>query len=116
MTVYSYFTFLSYIRHLATTDYIPKIELDWTLLRDACNGLRLLAKENFDKYSYIRRMEEIIQVKNFSDVQYSEPWITFEDYIMNGMEEFEWDYDKILTVKDRYVFDDEGVFVEKKAI
>lgn len=116
MTVYSYFTFLSYIRHLASTDYIPKLELDWTLLRDACNGLRLLAKENFDKYSYIRRMEEIIQVKNFSDVQYSDPWITFEDYIMNGMEEFEWDYDKILTVKDRYVFNDEGIFVEKKAI
>lgn len=114
MTVYSFYTFLSFIRHVATTDYVPKLELDWTLLRDACNGLRLLTKEHFDKYSYMRRLEELVQVKNFSDVQYSEPWIAFDDYVQNGMEEFEWDFNQLLTVKDRYIFDDNGIFIEKK--
>lgn len=116
MTVYSFYTFLSFIRHVASTDYVPKLELDWTLLRDACNGLRLLLKENFDKYSYMQVLEELVNVKKFSDVQYSEPWIAFEDYVVNGMEEFDYDFNQLLTVKDTYSFDENGFFIEKKEI
>ena len=107
-------TFLSFIRHVASTDYVPKLELDWTLLRDACNGLRLLLKENFDKYSYMQVLEELVNVKKFSDVQYSEPWIAFEDYVMDGMEEFDYDFNQLLSVKDTYSFDENGFFIEKK--
>lgn len=114
MTVYSYYTFLSYIRHIATTDYIPNLELDWIILRDACNGLRKLCLEHFDKYSYIKKMEDLIGVKNYTDVQYTEPWISFDDYINNGMDEFSYELDDILAIKDKYVFDDAGIFIEKK--
>lgn len=108
-TVYSFYTFLSFIRHVASTDYIPALEQDWYLLRDACKALRDECKKYFDKYSYMRKIEELFLVKNNTDVQYTEPWITFDDYIMNGCDEFDWDFNTLLECKNVYKFDENGV-------
>ena len=59
-------------------------------------------------------LEELVNTKNHSDVQYSEPWIAFEDYVVDGMEEFDYDFNQLLTVKDTYSFDENGFFIEKK--
>ena len=101
MTVYSYFTFLAFINCVKTTDYVPKLELDWTILTKACKTLRELTLKNWDKYSYMRKLEEIFLVKNHTDVQYTEPWITFDDYIENGMEEFDWSLEQLLAIKEK---------------
>lgn len=99
MTVYSYFTFLAFLEHIKNTEYVPKLELDWTLLAKACRSLRDLTLKYWDKYSYIRKIEELFLVKNHTDVQYTEPWITFDDYIENGMEEFDWTLEELLATK-----------------
>lgn len=100
MTVYSYFTFLSFIEHIKTSDYVPKLELDWTILRDSCNELRQMVLEYWDEYSYIQKLEEIFKVKNYTDVIYTEPWITFDEYIENGMKEFNWSLDDLMKIKE----------------
>jgi len=111
MTVYSYYTFLSFIRHVATTDYIPKLEEDWYLLRDACNSLREMLSKSFDQYSYMEWIQELFGVKNYSDVQYSEPWIEFDEYVRNGMDEFSWDFETLLKCKKTYKFNKEGFMI-----
>jgi glycosyltransferase involved in cell wall biosynthesis len=45
MTVYSYFNLLAFIKRVEDTDYIPKLEQDWLLLRESCNTLRKLCVE-----------------------------------------------------------------------
>lgn len=107
MTVYSFYTFLSFIRHVASTDYIPKLEDDWYILRDACNELREMTRENFAKYGYMKKIEELFLVKNHTDVHYTEPWITFDEYIKNGMDAFKWSFDDLLKCKERMKFDGE---------
>lgn len=99
MTVYSYYTFLAFIDHVATTDYIPALEQDWTLLRDACDELRRLTKENFSSYSYIQKVEELFHVKNMSDVHFTPPWIEFDAYIHDGVDAFSWSFEDLLKVK-----------------
>ena len=101
MTVYSYYTFLSFLEHIRDTDYIPKLELDWTLLRDACNKLREMTKENFDKYTYIQKVEQLFTVKNFSDVHFPQSGVEveFDDYINNKMRAFDWDLETLLLTK-----------------
>lgn len=108
MCIYSYYTFLAFLHHVATTDYVPKLELDWTLLRDACNKLREKVKEHWDEYSYMQKLEELYRVKNMSDVQYAEPWIDFDSYIMKPMQEFEWDFEKLIKCKETYKIDENG--------
>ena len=100
MTVYSYYTFMSFIRHVGDSDYVPKLEEDWTILRDACATLRKMTLENWDKYSYIRKIEELFLVKNNTDVIYSEPWIEFDKYITDGTEEFEWSFEDLMKLKE----------------
>jgi len=112
MTVYSYYTFLSFIRHVAETDYVPKLEDDWYILRDSCNELRQMTKENFGKYSYIRKIEELYVVKNHSDVHFTEPWVTFDDYIMDGCKEFSYDFDDLIKCKKKYKFDKNGMRIK----
>ena len=111
MTMYSYFTFLSFIRHVATTDYIPKLEQDWYILRDACNKLRDMINENgyFSQYSYTEKIENYFIVKNNTDVQFTEPWIDFDTYILKGCEELTWDYETLLESKNTMKFTEEGV-------
>ena len=106
MTVYSFFTFLSFIRRVASSDYVPAEEEHWTLLRDACYRLKEECKLYFDEYDYMRVVEQLHNCKNHSDVHYTEPWITFEDYIRNGMKEHHWSYKTLLEC--RYKFDKEG--------
>lgn len=100
MTVYSYYTFLSFLNHVKTTDYIPKLEEDWYLLRDACAELRRMLKEDYDQYPYMEKVEELFGVKNHSDVQYTEPWVEFDDYILNGMKEFKWSFRELMREKE----------------
>ena len=115
MTMYSYFTFLSFIRHTATTDYVPKLELDWYILRNACNSLRkMMKKYGFRKYSYTEKIEQYFVVKNHSDVQFTEPWLSFDNYIENGCEELEWDYKTLLNSKKTLVFSEDGVRISKE--
>lgn len=100
MTVYSYYTFQSFIAHVKETDYIPKLELDWIILRDSCKWLRDKTKEHYDRYTYMQIITELVHVKEHSDVQYTEPWYTFEDYINGGVEEFDWSFDDLLKIKE----------------
>ena len=114
MTMYSYFTFLSFIRHVAETDYVPKLEMDWYLLRDSCNELRCkLRDEYFKSYTYTEKIEEYFIVKNHTDVHFTEPWVTFDDYIVNGCEELSWDYKKLLSSKDFMKFSEKGIRIDK---
>ena len=57
----------------------------------------------------MRKIEELFIIKNNTDVQYTEPWITFDDYIMNGCDEFDWDFNTLLDCKNVYKFDENGV-------
>lgn len=109
MTVYSFFTFLSFIRHVAATDYVPGEEEHWTLLRNACDFLRKECKKYYDDYLYMRIVDQLHGCKNYSDVLYTEPWITFEDYIKHGMDEFTWSFSELLKAKETYRFDENGV-------
>ena len=114
MTVYSFFTFLSFVRHVASTDYVPKLEQDWYLLRDACNWMRKETRNNWDNYKYMEVVEQLFLVKNNTDVQYTEPWVEFEDYIWNDEDvpEFEWTFEELLECKKTYRFDESGVLIE----
>lgn len=110
MTMYSYFTLLSFIRHVSETDYIPKLEMDWYLLRDSCNELReKLRDEYYSTYTYTEKIEEYYVVKNHTDVQFTEPWVTFDDYILNGCEELTWDFNKLISCKETMKFSKEGI-------
>lgn len=101
MTIYSYYTFLAFLNHIKETDYVPKLEDDWYILRDSCNELRSTLSKIFSNYSYIRKLEELFLVKNHSDVQYTDPWIEFDDYVINGMEEFNWTYEQLMESKGK---------------
>lgn len=109
MTMYSYFTLLSFIRHVAETGYVPKLELDWYLLRDSCNRLRKKAKKYFHFYTYTEKIEQYYVVKNHTDVMFTEPWIEFDRYIMEGCEELKWSFEKLLGCKGKMKFSSEGV-------
>ena len=100
MTVYSFFTFQAFIAHVKETDYIPNLELDWTLLRDSCKWLRDITKEYYDHYTYMQIISELVHIKEYSDVQYTEPWYTFENYILGDVPEFEWSYEKLMSIKE----------------
>lgn len=110
MTVYSFFTFLSFIRHVASTDYVPKLEQDWYLLRDACNWMRKKTRENWNTYSYMEIVEQLFLVKNNTDVQYTDPWVEFYNYVWHDdmAPEFNWSYEQMLKCKDTYKFDENG--------
>lgn len=101
MTVYSYFTFQAFIAHVKETDYVPKLELDWTLLRDSCKWLRDITKKNYKRYTYMQIISELVHVKELSDVQYTDPWYKFDDYINGEVKEFEWDFNKLMTIKEQ---------------
>lgn len=109
MTVYSFFSFLSFIRHVASTDYVPKLEQDWYLLRDSCNELREMTKERFDSYTYTAKIEEYYRAKNMTDVQFTEPWLSFDEYVLNGCEAFTWDFEQLLKCKETMKFNENGV-------
>lgn len=115
MTMYSFFTFLSFVRHVATTDYVPATEFDWYILRNACNKLRrMVNKFGFGKYSYTEKIEQYFVVKNHSDVQFTEPWLSFDNYIVNGCDELKWDFKTLLASKKTMVFSPEGVRISKE--
>lgn len=109
MTIYSYFTFLSFIRHVASTDYIPALQQDWYLLRDSCNTLREKCLEYYQSYTYTEKINEYYEVNHHTDVQFTEPWIDFDSYIVDGCEELRWTFDELLKCKDTYKFNEWGV-------
>lgn len=100
MTMYSYFTFQAFIKHVKETDYIPTNE-DWIILKDSCNELRTMLKEYpFQEFLYTEWIEQYYLVKNNSDVQFVEPWYEFPHYVENGCEEFLWNHEKLLSIKE----------------
>lgn len=102
MTIYSYYTFLAYLDHIRTSDYIPKLTEDWTLLRDACNALRKMTAEQWPEYDYMQKIDELYKVWNYSDVQKPQKVdIEFDTYIIKGMDAFNWDLKKLMTTKER---------------
>ena len=111
MMIYSYFTFFAFIRHVASTDYVPALELDWYLLRDSCNELRERVKDRFDDYSMTCKYDNCFLVKNQSDVLFTEPWIDLDDYILNGCKELTWDFDMLLKCKETMKFSEEGLMI-----
>lgn len=109
MMVYSYFTFFSFIRHVAETSYVPKLELDWYLLRDSCNELRKRVKDRFKEYTMTCKYDNCFLVKNQSDVLFTEPWVDLDTYIINGCDELNWNYDTLLKCKKTMKFNEEGI-------
>lgn len=109
MTVYSYFTFLSFIRHVASTDYIPELENDWYLLRDSCDKLRRKCLEYYPTYTYTEKIDEYYCVHTYTDVDFTEPWIDLDTYICEGCEEFSWSFEKLLECKETYIFNERGM-------
>lgn len=110
MTMYSYFTLLSFVRHVVETDYTPKLEKDWYLLRDSCNDLREYLKNfPFSEFLYTEWMEQYYIVKNNSDVLFTEPWISFDKYVINGCEELSYTFEELMRCKDTMKFDERGV-------
>lgn len=114
MTMYSYFTFLAFLRHVSTTDYVPTLEDDWNVLRASCDELRRMLKAQYHKYNYTQKIEEYYKVKNYSDVIFTEPWIDFDTYVNEGYEALSWNYNQLLKIKDTMLFDEEGNFVEHR--
>lgn len=108
MTVYSFFTFLSFIRHVASTDYVPQDVEHWTLLRDACYRLREECNKYYDQYDYMQVVEQLHNCKNHSDVQYTEPWLSFDTYVKKGMKEHHWSFKALLESKKTHKFDKNG--------
>ena len=109
MLVYSYFTFLSFIRHVASTDYIPALELDWYMLRDSCNMLRERCMEYYDTYTYTEKIDEYHNVHTFTDVQFTEPWIDLDTYIIEGCNELSWSFEELMKCKKEYHFNEIGM-------
>lgn len=100
MTMYSYFTFQAFIKHVKETNYLPEKE-DWIILRDSCNELRTRLKEYpFKEFLYTEWIEQYYLVKNNSDVLFVEPWYEFPEYVQHGSDEFSWSYEKLLSVKE----------------
>lgn len=111
MLIYSYFTFLSFIKHVAETDYVPALDLDWYLLRDSCNILRKRCLEYYDTYTYTEKIDEYHDVHTHTDVQFSEPWIDLDTYIMDGCEELSWTFEELLKCKETYKFNEWGFMI-----
>ena len=112
MTMYSYFTLLSFVRHVAETEYIPKLEQDWYLLRDSCSYLRHHLKEfPFSDFLYTEWMEQYYIVKNNSDVMFTEPWVSFDRYVRDSCEELSYTFEELLQCKETMRFDTRGVRV-----
>ncbi len=109
MTVYSYFTLLSFVRHVASTDYVPKLEEDWYLLRNSCNELREMCKKYYDSFTYSAKIDEYHIVRHRTDVQFTEPWIDLDTYILDGCEELNWSYTELLRSKKLYKFNEWGM-------
>lgn len=109
MLVYSYFTFLSFIRHVASTDYVPALELDWYMLRDSCNMLREKCMEYYDTYTYTEKIDEYHNVHTFTDVQFTEPWIDLDTYIIEGCNELSWSFEELMKCKKEYHFNEMGM-------
>ena len=109
MTVYSYFTFLSFIRHVASADYVPNLEMDWYLLRDSCNMLREKCMEYYNTYTYTEKIDEYHNVHTFTDVQFTEPWVDLDTYIVDGCEELNWTFEELLRCKKTYKFNEMGM-------
>ena len=100
MCIYSYYTFQAFVDHVKKTDYIPALELDWIILRDSCKWLRNNLRKMYKTYSYMDIISELVHVKEHSDVQYTDPWYKFDDYILGDVEEFEWSFEDLLKVKE----------------
>lgn len=109
MTMYSYFTLLSFVRHVAETDYIPRRRYDWYILRESCDELRKMLREVFPTYTYTEKIEQYFLVKNHTDVMFTEPWVTFDAYIENGCEELSWNFETLLKSKESMKFSKEGI-------
>lgn len=109
MTVYSYFTFLSFIRHVVSTDYVPQLEMDWYMLRDSCNMLREKCMEYYGTYTYTEKIDEYYNVHTHTDVQFTEPWVDLDTYIVDGCRELSWSYEELLKCKETYKFNGWGL-------
>lgn len=114
MTIYSYFTLFAYVRHVAETDYIPKSEKDWYILAESCMQLRKSLNDNIGNYTQSEIMVEYANVKNYSDVLFTEPWVDFMQYILRGCKELSWDFCQLLKAKNTYGFDGKGILVRKE--
>lgn len=105
MTVYSWYSFVSFLDHYCKEDFEP-IELDWTILRDACSKLREYCLKYWDTYTYYQIFEELYAVKNMSDVQWCnapnyKPELQFNNYILNGCKYFDWSYEDLKAMKQQ---------------
>ncbi|MCI8564309.1 MAG: glycosyltransferase [Lachnospiraceae bacterium] len=113
MAVYSYFTLFAFIRHVTETDYIPSHAADWYTLSIACTKLREELNASMESYTQSEIMVEYANVKNYSDVLFTEPWVGFMQYVLHGCEELTWDFCQLLRAKNTYAFDGRGILAGK---
>ena len=73
--------------------------------------LREKCREYYDSYTYTEKIDEYYTVRHFSDVQFTEPWVDLDTYIVDGCEELGWDYGELLRCKETYRFNEWGLLV-----
>lgn len=97
MCIYSFYNFLDFLREVSMTDYKP-IEEDWYVLRDNVIKLRKRLKDKYwDEIVYSDVEDMLYNVKHNSDVHFVESWIgNFYDYMRDGTELFDYDYDRMM--------------------
>ena len=71
----------------------------------------LLNEEGVTSWTSTERIEEYYRAKNMSDVLFTEPWITFDDYFLDGCEELSWSFDDLLKSKETMKFDEKGELI-----
>lgn len=107
MNIYCFFNLLDFIKTVASTDFIPTSE-EWDTLRNASKWLRDNLKEYFDEIIPSDIYTELYNVHHHSDVHFVEPWITFEDYIHNGLDFLSMDYNEMMASARAMQFDEAG--------
>lgn len=93
MTIYSFYNLLDFLREVSMTDYNPKKE-DWYALRDNVTILRDRLKNKYWNEIVYSDVEDMLyQVKNYSDVRFTESWIgNFYDYMNKDVEVLKFSY------------------------
>ena len=96
---------------MASTDYVPALEMDWYMLRHSCNLLRKKCMEYYRTYTYTEKIDEYYNVHMHTDVQFTEPWVDFDTYVEEGCKELEWTFRELLECKETYKFDEMGMLI-----
>lgn len=107
MNIYCFFNILDFIMNVASRSFAPTEE-EWITLRDASQWLRTELVKVYDEIVPCDIYDEFYRVHHMSDVHFVEPWIDFSDYIHNGFEFLNMNYDEMMEKAKSMDFDQAG--------